>query len=176
MVEAQSEREMLLVSGQSVRNGLNRALIAGILFIVLAPFVFVLGYIISAGLTELAKAGSEIIAGVVWSQHRMIGHRGTPIPSPSQAPDRVLILKLMPWTVDFLAAGMAIVLWGMSSTANANLLARLGARPARSGGLGGNTPGSLLALSLSGGIAPPKLYVVHSSFPTVFSDSLDVRH
>jgi Zn-dependent protease with chaperone function len=176
MPEVRSEKQRLLARGRSARNGLNRALIVSILFVVLAPFVLVLSYIIAAGLTELARAGSQILASFVWIGHRGNVTRDVLFHNGSRTSDWSLILRLMPWTVSLLSAGTAILLWGMSSAATANLLARIGAQPARSVGPGGKAARTLAALSSSAGLATPKLYIVQCSFPTVFSDATSLRH
>ena len=145
-------------------------------FLVLAPFVLILSYIVTAGLTELARAGSEILAVLVWSKHIGYTHATSPLHRIAHPSDPSLILRLMPWTVDLISAGLAILLWGMSSATTANLLSRLGARPPRSDAPGGAAARTLTALSSVAGLASPKLYIVHSSFPTVFSGATDLRH
>lgn len=176
MPEVRTRKQLLSSRSRSSRNVLNRALIVLILFIVLAPFVLVLSYTIAAALTELARAGSHILASLVWREHLEKAHGGSVFGNVSYASDRSLILSVMPWTVYFLSAGVAILLWGMSPVTIAGLLARVGARPPRSEGRGGQAALSLAMLAAGAGLPPPKLYIVQSSFPTVFSDATDDRH
>jgi heat shock protein HtpX len=171
-----SESQVLFAKSRITHNVFNRALVATILLVVLAPFVLVLSFIITAAMTETAKAGAQVMAGVASIQHRGHGGKGFASQKTSLVPDGKLIMKLMPWTVQFLSAGIAILLWGMSSATAGNLLARSGARPAKPGRPGGNAVQALAALSARAGVPPPKLYVIHCSFPTVFSDASDSRH
>jgi Zn-dependent protease with chaperone function len=176
MSEVRSPKQLLFERGRSARNLLNRALIVFILFIVLAPFVLILSYIVTAAVTEMARAGSQILASLVWREHREKAHGGSVYSPVNYTSDHSLVATLMPWTVEFLSAGVVILLWGLSPATTANLLARMGARPAKSEGAGGRAARSLATLSAGAGLDPPKLYIVQTSFPAVFSDATDVRH
>ena len=176
MLTAQSERGPGLPRSWSVRNLLNQALIVFIMVVVLAPFVLVLSFMITAAGTELARAGSEILAGVARIQQSGRKQKSPAVESGTFASDRKLIVKLMPWTAEFLTAGIAILLWGMSTGKAGSLLARMGARPAREGGPGGQAALDLATLALKLGLPPPKLYIIQCRFPTVFSEDADGKH
>jgi Zn-dependent protease with chaperone function len=172
-----NELHLPLVYGRAARHLLNRTLIASLLLVVLAPFVLVAGYVVTAGLVEMASGGSQLIATLA-----RIGHHHQPHPAPdaiadTHPTDRALIVRLLPMTVDMLAAGLVILVWGMSSATTANMLARTGARPSTAAGPAGDAARTLARLSSRAGLAtPPKLYIVQCSFPTVFSDGTNVRY
>ena len=105
---------MLWLRSRPARHVVNLALIVSILLVVPAPFVLILSYIVTAAAAEPATAGSQILAFFA-PGHSVHPHGGEGFYNGSYFPDRTLILRLMPWTVEFLSAGMAILLWGLSS-------------------------------------------------------------
>jgi heat shock protein HtpX len=137
-------------NGQAARNRLNLALVIALLAVALAPFILGLGYIIPASLVGSFGGGSE-----------------------GPASDRNLTLQLMPVAVTLLSAALGLLLWGMSSSTTANLLAQLGARLANAEGPEREAARTLDTLCIGTGLAPPKLYIVQCSFPSTFSVAMD---
>lgn len=181
MADLPTESHVPLLYGRSARLGWNRVLIGSVLVIVLAPFVLAMGYVITASINEVGTAGADVIAA--FSRSELFHQR--PYAPLGKTPEKKKVVRIsdhefvhrfMPVTVDLLGVGIAVLLWGMSSGTSANLLARLGARPAKADGRAQDALRILATLSASVELATPKLYLIQSSFPAVFSEAADARH
>ncbi|HEY3840499.1 MAG TPA: M48 family metalloprotease [Bryobacteraceae bacterium] len=159
------------------RNRLNHILVIGLLVAALTPFCLALGYLIpsmlvrySGGITHQIDPDSQA------PDPYQIGGPSEAVREKAvaavRAADRALVFKLMPFMTVLVAVGMGLVLWAMSSSTTANLLAQLGARPATDG-FEADVARTLDQFAASSGVPPPKLYFIHCSFPSTFSARLD---
>ena len=163
------------------RNWLNYVLVVSLLAIALAPLVLGVGYVIPVGIVRLVHAPvsddqqEEVVEKDAWQWldrgpiAALLGKGGR------RSSDENLILKMMPITVLLLSAGTGLMLWAMSSSTTSNLLAQLGARLGSVEGPEKLALESIERFANATGIVPPKLYIVHNSYPTSFSGAID-RH
>jgi Zn-dependent protease with chaperone function len=163
------------------RNWLDYVLVIALLAIALAPFVLGLGYVIPATLVhivgvpeETSSEASTPKSALEWVDKGPIEHL-TGVASRYTA-DETMILKLMPIAVLLLSASLGLLFWAMSSSTTPNLLAQMGARLGCADGPEQASLRSIERFSASTGISPPKLYIVHSSFPTTFSGATDAQN
>jgi heat shock protein HtpX len=189
MAEVLSAKQVPTVSGRSAENWLSHALVVSLLALALAPFVLAVGYIASVTVVGMIGNGSRQAStqvqdtaqsqdsgrgSVDWLERGPIG--SLTASAENRTSDQNLVLKLLPVTILLFAAGLGLLLWGLSASTTANLLARIGARPAASEGRERDAVRAIEKFALCAGVPTPKLYVIQCGFPTTFSSAADARN
>lgn len=169
------------------RNRRDTAIIAILLVAVLAPVVLGVGYLMSAYM--LSMTGSRTVrldnefraaeSGLIDARNRgdstdqlegdLAVRRAALVRSIER--DRQMELPLMLVTATALAGGLALVMWTTAWSPAARILTQLGALPA--GERESAASDAVRNLAVRVGLPRPKLYVIETSFPSMFADGKD---